>query len=104
MNQMTRMFGGAAGLAIAAFGGLVLFTLIGGLIVAAGVVLTTLLVGGGVYAMVTGRYPFSSQRGAFDIGGVRIFDLRSGEIHTMRTPSDGEMIDITPPKGPKAGR
>lgn len=104
MTQMTKMFGGAAGLAVAAFAGLMLFTLIGGLIIAAGVVLTTLVVGGGIYAIVTGRHPFSVQRGRFEADGVRIFDLRSGEIRTMQVPSEGEMIDVTPPRGPRGTR
>lgn len=74
--------------------GFALFTLVGGLIIVAGIVITALVVGGGVYALLTGRAP-AMRRGGF--GTVRVFDLRTGQPFGER-PSEGEMIDVTPPK------
>ncbi|MFG1296081.1 MULTISPECIES: hypothetical protein [Xanthobacter] len=97
MKQLLNVFGGFAGLAVAALAGFALFTLVGGLIIVAGVVVAALLLGGGVYALITGRRSFSVRRGTFQ--GVRIFDLRTGR--PVDTPFDNEMIDVTPPKGGK---
>ncbi|MFG1479260.1 hypothetical protein V5F53_11445 [Xanthobacter sp. V4C-4] len=94
MKQLRNVFGGFAGLAVAALAGFALFTVIGGLIIVAGVVVTALLLGGGIYALVTGRKAFSARGGAFQ--GVRIFDLRTGR--PAAPPFEHEMIDITPPK------
>lgn len=98
MKQLLNLFGGVAGLAVAGLVGLALFTLVGGLIIVAGIVLTALLIGGGVYALLTGRGP-SVRRGSF--GTVRVFDLRTG-MRTRQPEGDarfeGEMIDVTPPK------
>ncbi|MDQ0506048.1 hypothetical protein [Xanthobacter agilis] len=99
MKQLLNVFGGFAGLAVAALVGFALFTLVGGLIIVAGVVVTALLLGGGIYALVTGRKSFSVRRARFE--GVRIFDLRTGR--PVDTPFENDMIDVTPPKGPKGG-
>ncbi|WP_454916344.1 hypothetical protein [Xanthobacter sediminis] len=99
MKNLLNVFGGFAGLAVAALAGFALFTLVGGLIIVAGVVVAALLLGGGVYALVTGRRGFTVSRGRFE--GVRIFDLRTGRPANM--PSENEMIDVTPPKAPKPG-
>lgn len=93
MKQLLNLFGGVAGLAVAGLVGFALFTLVGGLIIVAGIVVTALLVGGGVYALLTGRAP-SMRRGGF--GSVRIFDLRTGQ--PFGAPRDGDMIDVTPPR------
>lgn len=97
MKQLLNVFGGFAGLAVAALAGFALFTLVGGLIIVAGVVVAALLLGGGIYALITGRRAFSVRRGSFE--GVRIFDLRTGQ--PMDMPVDNEMIDVTPPKSRK---
>lgn len=99
MRQLLSLFGGFAGLAVAALVGFALFTVVGGLIIVAGVVITALLLGGGLYALISGRGSFTMQRG--DFRGVRIFDLRTGR--EVRVPDvdgagNGEMIDVTPPK------
>lgn len=102
MKQIINTFGGVAALAAAGIAGLLLFTLIGGLIMLAGLVVTGLLVGGGIYAALTGKYPFSSvfsmRSGGFGSGDVRIFDLRTGEFRNMQEPAEAEMIDVTPPR------
>ncbi|MFS8039263.1 hypothetical protein ACI7BZ_20265 [Xanthobacter sp. AM11] len=99
MKQLVNLFGGLAGLVVAGLVGLALFTLVGGLILVAGIVVTALLVGGGVYALVTGRTPgFGARREAFS---VRVFDLRTGRPTggaPYGTPDEGGMIDVTPPK------
>jgi len=98
MKQAQNVFGGFAGLAAAAVAGLALFTLVGGLIIVAGIAVTALLVGGGAYALITGRGKFNVRReGGFR--GVRIFDLRTGR--EVDVPFEREMIDVTPPKAPK---
>lgn len=97
MNKLLNVFGGFAGLAVAALAGFALFTVVGGLIIVAGVVVTALLLGGGIYALVTGRRSFTVRRGSFE--GVRIFDLRAGR--PADGPYENEMIDVTPPKAPK---
>lgn len=101
MKQFTTLFGGVAGLVVASLVGLTLFTLLGGLILVAGVVLTALAIGGGVFALVTGRRFFKT--GQMPFGEVRIFDLRTGEIRPTREgPRESDMIDVTPPKAPGA--
>lgn len=97
MNKLLNVFGGFAGLAVAALAGFALFTVVGGLIIVAGVVVTAVLLGGGIYALVTGRRSFTVRRGSFE--GVRIFDLRAGR--PADGPYENEMIDVTPPKAPK---
>lgn len=97
MKQLLNVFGGFAGLAVAALAGFALFTLVGGLIIVAGVVVAALLLGGGVYALITGRRSFTVRRGGFQ--GVRIFDLRTGQ--PMDGPFGNEMIDVTPPRKQK---
>ncbi|MCG5236016.1 hypothetical protein [Xanthobacter oligotrophicus] len=101
MKQLLNLFGGVAGLVVAGLVGLALFTLVGGLIVVAGIVITTLVLGGGVYALVTGRAP-GMRRGGFSspFGSVRVFDLRSGQPfgNAERAPDENGMIDVTPPK------
>lgn len=101
MKQLLNTFGGVAGLVVAGLAGLALFTLVGGLIVIAGIVITALVLGGGVYALVTGRAP-GMRRGAGIFGTVRIIDLRTGRPYER--PSDGEMIDVTPKTTPRAPR
>jgi len=102
MKKLLNTFGGLAGLAAAGIAGLVLFTFIGGLIVLAGLVIVSLLVGGGIYAAITGRYPFSSVFSSGRFGGdVRIFDLRTGEFRSMQDSVEPEMIDVTPPREPR---
>lgn len=98
MKQIFNTFGGIAGVAVAALAGLALFTVIGGLLIVAGVVITAVLLGGGVYALVTGRGKVATgmRRGS---GGVHVFDLRTGQ--TYDRGGENEMIDITPPKRPK---
>ena len=98
MKQMFNTFGGVAGLAMAGLAGLALFTIVGGLLIVAGVVITAVLVGGGVYALVTGKGKMTAdfRRGT---GGVHVFDLRTGQSYDR--PSENEMIDITPPKQPR---
>ncbi len=98
MKQIFNTFGGIAGLAVAGLAGLALFTVIGGLLIVAGVVITAVLVGGGVYALVTGRGKVTTgmRRGP---GGVHVFDLRTGQSYDRA--GESEMIDITPPKRPK---
>ncbi|MGQ3672314.1 hypothetical protein ACT6QG_07980 [Xanthobacter sp. TB0136] len=98
MKQLLNMFGGIAGLAVAGLVGLALFTIVGGLLIVGGVVIMALLVGGGIYALVTGRGPSSMQWGRR--GGVTVFDLRTGRPFDDG-PAESEMIDITPPKSPK---
>lgn len=90
MRQLVQLFGGIAGLAIAGAVAVLVFTLLGGLMIAAGLVLTGVLVAGGIYALVTGRRAFSSARSPF--GTVRIFEFREG------SPEEREMIDVTPPR------
>ncbi len=97
MKQLLNVFGGFAGLAVAALAGFALFTLVGGLLIVAGVVVSALLLGGGVYALVSGRRGFTVRRGRFE--GVRIFDLRTGR--PVDASFENEMIDVTPPKAPK---
>ncbi|MFG1269137.1 hypothetical protein [Xanthobacter versatilis] len=101
MKQLLNLFGGVAGLVVAGLVGLALFTLVGGLIVVAGIVITALVLGGGVYALVTGRAP-GMPRGGFSssFGSVRVFDLRSGQPfgNGERAPDENGMIDVTPPK------
>lgn len=99
MKQLLNVFGGFAGLAVAALAGFALFTLVGGLIIVAGVVVAALLLGGGVYALITGKRGFTMSRARFE--EVRIFDLRTGR--PMGTPPEGEMIDVTPPRDPRKG-
>lgn len=97
MRQLLTLFGGFAGLAVAALVGFALFTVVGGLIIVAGVVVTALLIGGGLYALITGRGNVTMRRA--DFGGVRVFDLRTGR--QVNTPFETDMIDVTPPKRPK---
>lgn len=99
MKQLLNLFGGVAGLAVAGLVGFALFTLVGGLIIVAGIVITALIVGGGVYALLTGRGPATMRR---SFGEVRIFDLRTGR--PFGAASEGDMIDVTPPKPPAGGR
>ena len=98
MKQLLNVFGGIAGLAVAGLVGFALFTLVGGLIIVAGIVITAVVVGGGVYALISGRGP-QTRRGPFS---VRVFDLRTGRPADGRpydgSPFDKEMIDVTPPK------
>lgn len=93
MKQLLNLFGGVAGLAVAGLVGFALFTLVGGLILVAGIVITALVIGGGVYALITGKAP-GMGRGGFS--GVRVFEIRTGRPYAA--PADGEMIDVTPPK------
>ncbi|WP_238121845.1 MULTISPECIES: hypothetical protein [unclassified Xanthobacter] len=97
MRQLLTLFGGFAGLAVAALVGFALFTVVGGLIIVAGVVITALLLGGGLYALITGRGNVSMRRANF--GGVQVFDLRTGQ--EVRPSMESEMIDVTPPRRPK---
>lgn len=97
MRQLVQLFGGLAGLAVAGAVAILIFTLLGGLMIAAGLVLTGVLVAGGLYALVTGRRAFSAARGPFGtawgpFGTVRIFEVREG------ASDEREMIDVTPPK------
>lgn len=107
MKQIINTFGGVAALAAAGVAGLLLFTLIGGLIMLAGLVITGLLVGGGIYAALTGKHPFGSvfgmRGGSFGNADVRIFDLRTGEFRNVQDPAEAEMIDVTPPRGQRRG-
>ncbi|MFG1300683.1 hypothetical protein V5F49_12885 [Xanthobacter sp. V3C-3] len=96
MRQLLNLFGGVAGLAVACLAGFALFTLVGGLILIAGIVITALVIGGGVYALITGKAP-GMGRGGF--GGVRVFEIRTGRPYAA--PAESEMIDVTPPKPPR---
>ena len=96
MKQLVNIFGGIAGLVVAGLVGLALFTLVGGLILVAGIVITALVIGGGVYALVTGRAPGMKRDGGFSF---RVIDLR--ETRTYGTPDESGMIDVTPPKDPR---
>lgn len=100
MRQLLNLFGGVAGLAVAGLVAFALFTIVGGLILVAGVVLTAIIIGGGVYALVSGRAP-GLKRGGFSGGGfdVRVFDVRTGQ--PFGAPSEADMIDVTPPKPPR---
>lgn len=98
MKQLLNVFGGFAGLAVAALAGFALFTLVGGLLIVAGVVVAALVLGGGIYALITGRTGFGSVRRS-PFSGVRVFDLRTGQPMDIR--SEGDMIDVTLPKGPR---
>lgn len=109
MKQLVNLFGGIAGLVVAGLVGLALFTLVGGLILVAGIVVTALLIGGGVYALVTGKAPGMSSGMRRDAFSMRVFDLRTGGRAPGRSPGDGRpygmpdeagMIDVTPPKEP----
>ncbi|MFG1224135.1 hypothetical protein V5F63_18375 [Xanthobacter autotrophicus DSM 597] len=93
MKQLVNIFGGIAGLVVAGLVGLALFTLVGGLILVAGIVITALVLGGGVYALVTGRAPGMKRNGGFSF---RVIDLR--ETRGYGTPDESGMIDVTPPK------
>ncbi|MFG1347241.1 hypothetical protein V5F59_20310 [Xanthobacter autotrophicus DSM 431] len=97
MKQLLNLFGGVAGLVVAGLAGFALFTLVGGLLIVAGVVIAALVLGGGVYTLLTGRPPFM-RRGSFT--SVRVFDLRTGQPFGGGG-FEGEMIDITPPKEPR---
>lgn len=101
MKQLMNMFGGVAGLVVAGLVGLALFTLVGGLIIVAGVAITALVLGGGVYALLTGKVP-GVARGARPFASVRVFDLRTGRPYDAG-PSEAEMIDVTPPKERRPG-
>lgn len=94
MNKLMNVFGGIAGLAVAAAVALLLFTLLGSLLIVGGVLLVALMVGGGLYALLTGRAP-GLRRGGFS---MRVYDLKSGQPYEG-APRDRDMIDITPPKG-----
>ena len=107
MNRFMTLFGGLAGLAVAAATAALIFVLLGGLLIAGGVILAALMVGGGIYALVTGRAP-GLRRG----GGVRVYEFRSGgrpqdgfgggfPRGCDDAPRPGEMIDVTPPKEPR---
>ncbi|MEP9352083.1 hypothetical protein ABLE93_00640 [Xanthobacter sp. KR7-65] len=93
-----NLFGGLAGLVVAGLVGLALFTLVGGLILVAGIVITALVIGGGVYALVTGKAP-GMRNSPFS---VRVFDLRTGRptggAPYGGVPDETGMIDVTPPK------
>lgn len=91
MNRFLTLFGGIAGLAVAAATAALLFVLLGGLLIAGGVLLAALMVGGGIYALVTGRAP-----GLRRFGVVRVYDFRTSRPY--EAPRPGEMIDVTPPK------
>lgn len=93
MNRLMTLFGGVAGLAVAAGVALVLFVLLGGLFIVAGVVLATLLVGAGLYGLLTGKRPFTVRTARFE--DVRIFNVDPSY------PSERDMIDVTPPKDPR---
>ena len=100
MRQLLNLFGGVAGLAVACLVGFALFTLVGGLILIAGIVITALVIGGGVYALITGKAPGVGPgmgRGGFS--GMRVFEIRTGRPYTA--PSEDGMIDVTPPKPPR---
>lgn len=97
MNRIMNIFGGIAGLVVAAAVAVLLFTLLGSLLIVGGVLLVALVLGGGVYALLTGRMP-GMGRGGFSV--VRVYDVRTGRPFED-APSEGGMIDITPPKGPK---
>lgn len=100
MKQLLNLFGGVAGLVVAGLAGVALFTLVGGLIIVAGVVITALILGGGVYALLTGRVP-AMRRGA-GFSSVRVFDLRTGQpFGGTGGGFENEMIDVTPPKQPR---
>lgn len=101
MKQLMNMFGGVAGLVVAGLVGVALFTLVGGLIIVAGVVITALVLGGGVYALLTGKVP-GAARGGSAFGTVRVFDLRTGRPYETG-PSEADMIDVTPPKDRRPG-
>lgn len=96
MKQLVNIFGGIAGLVVAGLVGLALFTLVGGLILVAGIVITALVLGGGVYALVTGRAPGMKRDGGFSF---RVIDLR--ETRAYGRPDENGMIDVTPPKEPR---
>lgn len=98
MKQLVNIFGGIAGLVVAGLVGLALFTLVGGLILVAGIVITALILGGGVYALLTGRAPGMK---AGDNFSFRVVNLR--ETRSYGTPDDAGMIDVTPPKEPRRG-
>lgn len=93
MNRLMTLFGGVTGLVVAAGVALVLFVLLGGLFIVAGIVLAALLVGAGIYGLVTGRRPFTVRTARFD--DVRIFRV------DPTAPDERDMIDVTPPKGPQ---
>lgn len=97
MKQLVNIFGGIAGLVVAGLVGLALFTLVGGLILVAGIVITAVLLGGGVYALLTGRAP-GMKRSGFSF---RVIDLR--DARSYGTPDESGMIDVTPPKEPRRG-
>lgn len=99
MNRFLSLFGGIAGLAVAAAVAALLFVLLGGLLIAGGVILAALMVGGGIYALITGRTP-GLRRGGF--GGVRVYEFRTDRADRAG-PRPGEMIDVTPPKEPRKG-
>lgn len=93
MNRLTNLFGGIAGLAVAAAVALLLFVLLGGLLITAGIVVAALLVGGGIYTLMTGKRPFTVRTATFE--DVRIFRA------DPRQADERDMIDVTPPKTPR---
>lgn len=99
MKQLINVFGGVAGIVVAGLVGLALFTVVGGLIIAAGIVVTALLVGGGLYALITGKGKAAMRRGGF--ASVRVFDLRTGRPYDPGRGFEGDMIDVTPAKDQK---
>ena len=98
MKQLVNIFGGIAGLVVAGLVGLALFTLVGGLILVAGIVITALILGGGVYALLTGRAPGMKTGDSFSFRVVNLRDTRS-----YGAPDETGMIDVTPPKEPRRG-
>lgn len=95
MNQFLTLFRGVAGLVIAGVVAVLLFTFLGGLLIAAGLLLAALVVGGGIYALVTGRRVVTMKTGTFE--DIRIYDPRARDPR-LDDAFGQDMIDVTPPK------